>query len=96
MSATPIVMYSASWCGYCRRAREFFAANNLRYQEIDADKTPGAWEKIEQLTGSRGVPLIIVDGEQTPGGLSPPDIMRAVSHSVERRLGVRGIEITAN
>jgi glutaredoxin len=89
-------MYSASWCGVCRRAKQFFAANDLRYQEIDADTTPGAWQKIEQLSGRRAVPLIIVDGEQTRGGLSPSEIMRAASRSVERRLGVRGIQVKAN
>jgi len=93
LSSTPIVMYSASWCGVCRKAKQFFSANGLRYQEIDADTTPGAWQKIEQLTGRRAVPLIIVDGEQTPPGLSPSNIMRAASRSVERRLGVRGIQV---
>lgn len=96
LSATPIVMYSASWCGVCRKAKQFLAANGLRYQEIDADTTPGSWEKIEQLSGRRGVPLIIVDGEQTPPGLSPSNIMRAASRSVERRLGVQGIQFKLN
>lgn len=96
LSATPIVMYSASWCGVCRKARQFLSANGLRFQEIDADATPGAWDKIEQLSGGRGVPLIIVDGEQTPPGLSPSSIMRAASRSVERRLGVSGIQVKVN
>ena len=95
LSATPIVMYSASWCGVCRKAKQFFSANGLRYREIDVDTTPGAWQKIEQLTSRRAVPLIIVDGEQTPPGLSPSNIMRAASRSVERRLGVRGIQVRA-
>lgn len=96
LSATPIVMYSASWCGVCRKAKQFLSENGLRYREIDADTTPGAWEKIERLIGRRGVPVIIVDGELTPAGLSPPGIMRAVSNSLERRLGVRGIRFTSN
>ena len=94
LNATPIVMYAASWCGVCRKARAFFAENGLRYQEIDADATPGSWEKIEHLTGRRAVPVIIVDGELTPSGLSPSNVMRAVSHSMERRLGVSGIRFT--
>lgn len=88
-------MYSASWCGVCRKAKQFLSANRLSYQEIDADDTPGAWDKIAQLTGHRGVPLIIVDGEQMPPGLSPSRVMLAVSHSMERRLGVSGIRFSA-
>lgn len=89
-AATPIVMYSASWCGVCRNARRFFAENGLRVQEIDVDQTPGAWEKVQQQTGRRAVPLIIVDGYPM-AGLSPDGIMRAVASSMEKRLGVTGI-----
>jgi len=96
LQATPIVMYSATWCGVCRKAKAFLSANGLRYQEIDADETPGAWEKIDKLIGRRGVPVIVVDGELTPPGLSPSAIMRSVSHSMERRLGVKGIRFQTN
>jgi glutaredoxin len=89
-AATPIQMYSASWCGVCRRAHQFFADNGLRVQEIDVDQTPGAWQKVEQQTGRRAVPLIIVDGHAI-AGLSPNEIMRAVASSMERRLGITGI-----
>ena len=39
--------------------------NGLRYQEIDADQTPGGWDKVAQLIGRRAVPVIIVDGQST-------------------------------
>ena len=96
MQATPIVMYSASWCGVCRKAKAFLSANGLRYREIDADETPGGWDKIAALSGRRAVPLIIVDGEMTRAGLSPTEIMQSVSRSVERRLGVKGIRVQLN
>jgi glutaredoxin len=91
LRATPIVMYSASWCGVCRQAKRFFSENGLRYREIDADTTPGAWAKVEQLIGRRAVPVIVVDGKLASAGLSPSSIMRAVAQSMEQRLGVRGI-----
>lgn len=96
LRATPIVMYSASWCGVCRKAKAFLSANGLPYREIDADETPGGWDKIAALSGRRAVPLIIVDGEMTRVGLSPSEIMQAVSRSVERRLGVKGIRVQLN
>lgn len=96
LQATPIVMYSASWCGVCRKAKAFLSANGLQYREIDADETPGGWDKIASLSGRRAVPLIIVDGEMTRAGLSPSEIMQAVSRSVERRLGVKGIRVQSN
>ncbi len=95
LSATPIIMYSTTWCGVCRRARQFLAENGLQYREIDADTTPDGWAKVEQLTGHRGVPVIVVDGEVTASGLSPQRVMSAVAHSMERRLGVTGIRFTS-
>ncbi len=34
LSATPIVMYSASWCGVCRKARQFLTENGFKFQEM--------------------------------------------------------------
>lgn len=89
LSATPIVMYSTSWCGVCRKARQFLTENGFKYQEIDADQAPGGWDKVKQLSGRRAVPVIVVDGEVT-AGLNPDSIMRSAAHSVERRLGLTG------
>lgn len=90
LAATPIVMYSASWCTVCRKARQFLTENGLRFRDIDVDQTPGAWETVERQSGQRAVPLIIVDG-QSFSGLNPNGIMRAVASSMERRLGITGI-----
>jgi glutaredoxin len=88
-------MYAASWCSVCRKERQFLADNGLRYQEIDADLTPGGWEKVEQLSGRRAVPVLVVDGEVT-AGLAPQRVMRSVARSMEHRLGVTGIVFKAN
>jgi glutaredoxin 3 len=89
-AATPIVMYSTSWCPVCRKAKRFLAENGLTYREIDADATPGGWDKIQSLAGRRAVPVIVVDGDVSQG-LSPQRIMHGVARSMERRLGVAGI-----
>jgi mycoredoxin len=95
LAATPIVMYGTSWCSACRKTRQFLAENGLHYQEIDADLTPGGWAKVQQLSGGRAVPVVLVDGEVMVG-LSPQRIMNAVARSMERRLGVTGIVFKAN
>jgi mycoredoxin len=95
LSATPIVMYATSWCGVCRKARQFLNANGFKYQEIDADQTPGAWDKVQQLGGRRAVPVIVVDGEVSVG-LNTDRIMKAAASSMERRLGITGIRFRSN
>jgi len=63
-----ITMYATDWCPYCRKAREFFARNGLRYTELDIEKSSSAHAEYKRL-GGRGVPLIVV-GEQRMSGFS--------------------------
>lgn len=54
-----VVLYSTSWCGYCKMARDFFAANGIRYTERDIEQSSAALQEHKKL-GGRGVPLIVV------------------------------------
>jgi glutaredoxin len=95
LAATPIVMYSASWCSVCRKARAFLSANGFRVQEIDVDASPSGWSKVQQLIGRRAVPVIVIDGH-VGAGFSPESVMDATARSMERRLGVTGIHFRTN
>jgi len=61
-----VVLYATDWCGYCRKAREFFKAHNIRYVEYDIEKSAEGRSQYEQLHGS-GVPLIVIRGEVIRG-----------------------------
>lgn len=61
-----VVMFSTSWCGYCQKAREFFARHDIAYAEYDIEKSKGAGRQFRKLRG-RGVPLILVGTEQIRG-----------------------------
>jgi glutaredoxin len=63
-----IRMYSTDWCGYCRKAREFFARNGIRYTELDVERSDAARAEYQRL-GARGVPVILV-GTQRMNGFS--------------------------
>lgn len=76
--ALDIVMYSASWCGYCKKARSWFAAEGLPYRELDIEKDPGANEAYQKASrGYRGVPLITVNG-QPIRGFDRPKVEKAI------------------
>ncbi|MBS1189755.1 MAG: Glutaredoxin [Rhodocyclaceae bacterium] len=34
-------LYSASWCGYCRKAKAYLGERGIPYQEIDIDTPEG-------------------------------------------------------
>ena len=62
----PVVMYATSWCGYCAKARAYFAKNRIAYVEYDVEKNPTANAEFKRL-GGRGVPLIVHGGNMMRG-----------------------------
>ena len=58
-----ILMYSTSWCGDCRRAKQFLNERGVAYREINVDEDPDAEELILKVNnGLRKVPTFEVDG----------------------------------
>src|SRR5690554_53931 len=55
-----VIMYATSWCPYCQKAREYFAANNIHYTEYDIEKDEQALQRYKSL-GGRGIPFILID-----------------------------------
>ena len=37
--AQNVVMYSTTWCGYCKQARNYFQQNNIAFAEYDVEKS---------------------------------------------------------
>ena len=73
--ANTVVMYSASWCGVCKQAKAYFAANQIAYQEYDIETSERGRRDFEQLDG-HGVPIILVAGRRM-NGFSPEFFERA-------------------
>ena len=61
-----VTIYTTQWCGVCKRAKAFFAQNNVPFREWDVEKTEFGAIKFKQLGGS-GVPLITVGSEKMAG-----------------------------
>jgi glutaredoxin len=71
-----VVLYATSWCGYCKAAREFFAANGIDYIELDIEKSATAQQGHRELGGG-GVPVIVV-GDTVIHGFNQPELRRAL------------------
>ncbi len=61
-----VVMYTKPTCGYCARAKAFFAKHGVAYTEYDITKDRQARKRYNKLNG-RGVPLIFVGDTRVPG-----------------------------
>ncbi len=60
-----IIIYTASWCGFCRSEKQYFDSKNIAYTEKDIEKDLEAQkELLEKLKGNfRGVPVTDINGE---------------------------------
>lgn len=67
-SARAITMYSTDWCGHCKNARSYFAAQGIRFTEVNVEKSESGRKEYEALGGG-GVPLIQV-GDKIMRGFS--------------------------
>ena len=55
-----IILYTKPSCPYCMAARNELIARGAQYEEIDVTTTPGADERLAELTlGSMMVPVIV-------------------------------------
>ncbi|PWH13164.1 MAG: NrdH-redoxin [Anaerolineae bacterium] len=53
-----IVMYSASWCPDCRRAKAFFETRGVEYLDVDIGRDSEAYRFIEKTTRRVRIPTI--------------------------------------
>jgi glutaredoxin len=58
-----VIMYVTNWCPHCKKAKEYLEGLgvSLVVYDIDADASKKA-EMLEKSGGSKGVPLIDVEG----------------------------------
>ena len=67
LPTTGVVLYSASWCGYCRQAKAYLSSKAIAFQEIDID-TSGGMNNFAQAGGAGGgVPFLLAGGQSVRG-----------------------------
>jgi glutaredoxin len=55
-----VTLYTKPGCPYCAAARNDLIARGVAYEEVDVTDTPGAEERLAELTfGSMVVPVIV-------------------------------------
>lgn len=77
-----VTMYSASWCGVCRKARGFLTESGIAFIEKDIEKDPGAAQELTQKAraagvSASGVPVFDVGG-RILAGFDPDSLLRAI------------------
>jgi glutaredoxin len=71
-----VVMLSATWCGTCKKAKQYFRRNGIPFLEYDIEKSSRGKRLYEQL-GATGVPVILV-GKKRMNGFSEAGFERLI------------------
>ena len=58
-----VEIYSLPDCPHCKNVKSFFAKHNIEYTNYDVSDSANAKKMIE-ISGQRGVPVIIIDGKE--------------------------------
>jgi|GEM_PF-6920575 len=78
-----IVMYSTSWCPYCRKARKLLNELDIEWVEKDIERDrEAAREMIKKAGRGAGVPVIDFDGTLLRG--YNPDKIRRLAEEVRK------------
>ena len=76
-----VIMYSASWCGVCKKAKAFMTKNKIAFVEKDIEKDPKAARELAEKAkkagvSTNGVPVFDVGG-RIIGGFDPNTLLKA-------------------
>jgi len=57
-----VTIYSATWCAFCRSAKDYLDKLGVKYTVKDIDEDEGAGEESIQKSNQTGIPVIDIDG----------------------------------
>jgi glutaredoxin len=79
----PIELYTAAWCSACASAHRWLDAHDVRYEEIDVDRRPGAVDQLAALNPRRTLPTFDIDGDVLVG-FDPARLETAITAAAAR------------
>jgi glutaredoxin len=57
-----LAVYTATWCPDCTRLKRWLATSGIATRDVNIDEVEGAAAKLEEETGKRAIPFVLVDG----------------------------------
>ncbi len=65
--APTVEIYETDWCGYCKKAKQFFRSRGIKFKTYDIDKSPRAARRMMTMTDRRAVPFVVINGKGIQG-----------------------------
>ncbi len=79
-----VIVYTTPTCGYCHNVKQYLAQREVPYREIDVASDSEAAARMVDLSGQRGVPVVVI-GDQVVIGFNPARIDQLLAAQATRR-----------
>jgi len=56
-----IQIYSTPTCPWCKKAKEYLASKNLKFEEIDVSEDPKKAAELVKISGQTSVPVLVIN-----------------------------------
>lgn len=77
-----IIIYSATWCGFCKMAKNYFDSLKIKYTDLDVEAdNQNALDAVNK-SHQRGIPVIDIGGEIIVGFDKPKIDAALKSHNL--------------
>ena len=63
-----VIIYTKDGCPYCAAAKKHYADKGIKFEEINVHNTPGAKDKLLELSKGQSIVPVIVDKGQVQVG----------------------------
>jgi glutaredoxin 3 len=84
--AKAVKIYTTTYCGYCRMAKQLLQSRGIAYEEIDVSGDDRARERLVEATGRYTVPQIFI-GDESIGGYDDLSLLDRSGKLAERLAG---------
>lgn len=75
-----VIVYTTSWCGWCRKTLAFLDENGVVYENRDIEKDDLWRQELREKTGATSIPVVEIDG-QIIRGFDPKRMRRLLQAS---------------
>ena len=66
-AAAEVVVYTTSWCGWCRKTLAWLDEHGVEYENRDIERSDAWRSELVEKTGSVSIPVVVIDGELVRG-----------------------------
>jgi glutaredoxin len=66
-STNKVEIYTAPWCGACKKAKQWLREKNIPFQEYDIQNDGNAALRMKKLGGDSAIPFAIINGNTIEG-----------------------------